>query len=133
MIRSTSPPKKRTLLSIGPWRLDPNSYEKRQIISEECAQQGWAPIWPAGVDNLDSFQFDKWISQVQGATLVLADLTLERPSCYFELGCVEAMKTAVVVIAESGTPIHQTSHQNSVIYYSDMNEYLAVIRKIFSA
>jgi hypothetical protein len=132
MTQSPRAPEKCTLLSIGPWRRDPNSQEKRQIISEECAQHAWTPIWPSDAEGPTDFLLDRWLNQVQQATLVLADLTLERPSCYFELGCVEAMKATVMIIAETGTPIHQTSHQSSVIYYDSMIEYRAVIRRILN-
>jgi hypothetical protein len=56
---------------------------------------------------------------MQRAEFVLADLSLERPSCYFELGLAEAAN-AFFLVAAAGTPIHQVGNAGKVVFYSDM-------------
>lgn len=118
------------LLAIGPWALDPHSARKREIISDEFGRQGWITIWPSNPGDEQCFALAPWVDKISNATLVLADLSFERPSCYYELGCVEAMNRAVVVIAETGTPIHQTSHRDAVMFFNGLDEYQDVVRQI---
>jgi hypothetical protein len=122
----------RKLLPIGPWSLDPQSDMKRQVISDECKQYSWTIAWPVDANENKAFLIEPWLLKISDVTLVLADLSFERPSCYFELGCVEALNKTVAVIASAGTPIHQTSHRDSVIFFSGLAEYRRVVRKLVS-
>lgn len=54
--------------------------------------------------------------------VTLADLSLERPSCYYELGVAHGTAVPVKVIAEVGTMIHQTADRWSVSYYDSFDD-----------
>ena len=73
------------------------------------------------------------LEMLNSADAVLADLSLERPSCYFELGYAQAIKKPVFLIARAGTEIHQVLSLCSLNTYSSLNEYERLIRTILSS
>lgn len=62
---------------------------------------------------------DKIISMIKSARLVVADLTLERPNVYFELGYARGLGKPVVTIAKQGTNVHFDVKGWIYIEYSD--------------
>ncbi|HEY2792763.1 MAG TPA: hypothetical protein VGJ28_10420, partial [Micromonosporaceae bacterium] len=56
-----------------------------------------------------------------------ADLSLERPSCYYELGVVHGTGLPVAVVAEVGTMIHQTADRWSLAYYDSLDDLEAQV------
>ncbi len=67
--------------------------------------------------------------EIQGAAFVIADLTDERPSCYFEAGYAEALSRPVIYVASkqrvikpgTDTRIHFDIHMN-VCFFSNHKE-----------
>ena len=67
--------------------------------------------------------------EIEQCQFVIADLTDERPSCYFEAGYAEALKKPIVFVASkesvvhprTGTKIHFDIHRN-VNYFTNMKE-----------
>lgn len=59
--------------------------------------------------------------------LVIADLSFERPSCYFEIGFTQSLNKEMLLLAETDTEIHFVLNQESVRYYSDLSEYHKII------
>lgn len=49
---------------------------------------------------------DKIIKMIESARLIVADLSLERPNVYFELGYARGLGKTVITIAKQGTNIH---------------------------
>ena len=54
---------------------------------------------------------------------ILADVSLERPSCYFELGLMRATNVPIYLIAAEATPIHQVGDSGAadVAFYSSLD------------
>lgn len=77
------------------------------------------------------FSIDEALQTLRDADIVVADLSKERPSCYFELGLAEALRKNIIRIAEQDTVIHQTSARDKVIYYKDLEDYKIKMRAIF--
>ena len=73
------------------------------------------------------------LEKLYSADAVLADLTLERPSCYFELGYAQALIKPVFLIARTGTEIHQCISRCSLNTYSSLNEYGSLIIRLLSS
>jgi nucleoside 2-deoxyribosyltransferase len=48
---------------------------------------------------------DQIISSIQNAHFIIADLTMERPNCYYELGYAHALNKAVIHTANKGSVI----------------------------
>jgi hypothetical protein len=67
--------------------------------------------------------------EIEKSTFVIADLTDERPSCYFEAGYAEALKKPIVFVAskesvvhpKTATKIHFDIHRN-VNYFTNTKE-----------
>jgi len=75
------------------------------------------------LDNLvdrNGFDLERTLSAIRGATLVLADLSRERPSCYYELGLAQALDKTTVLVAEAGTIIHQAFRRDSTLFYESL-------------
>lgn len=71
------------------------------------------------------------LEMIMQTDFVIADLSYERPSCYYELGYLQAMKKKVYLLAEQSTVIHQLLTPEQIIFYSNIKEYDDVINGIF--
>ena len=75
--------------------------------------------------------------EIHGSSFVVADLTEERPSCYFEAGYAEALKKPVVYIASKesvktpglNTHIHFDVHMhvNYFVNHKELQEKLTAV------
>jgi len=108
---------------------DPSFAEKKTTLETLGRANGIDPFFP--LDN-QSFSNESTINAIKAAEFVLADLSLERPSCYFELGIAEALKVRVVLIAATGTAIHQVGNSQHCLFYSNLTEYQSHISRVLS-
>ena len=77
--------------------------------------------------------------EIEKATFVIADLTDERPSCYFEAGYAEALKKPTIFVAskesvvnpKTPTKIHFDIHRN-VNYFTNQKELRAKLKAAFN-
>jgi hypothetical protein len=67
------------------------------------------------------------------ANRIIADLALERPSCYFEVGLAQSAGLRVDLIAPTGTPIHQVAGRQRVHRYSSPREYEALVHRLVAS
>ncbi|HTE14574.1 MAG TPA: hypothetical protein VK642_05815 [Burkholderiales bacterium] len=116
---------------VSPVASDPNYNAKRAALAEVEKETGQKFFFP--LEERDSFSLQATKEDLARAFLVLADLSLERPSCYFEVGLAQAVGTQVVLIAVTGTILHQAGATSSVRSYADLAEYRAVVRQIASS
>jgi hypothetical protein len=117
----------KNLYFIGPLASDRQFTSKQRIIEEVVAQFGVGAHFPfAGGVSQNTQQI---IREIQNCRFVLADLSRERPSCYFELGVAEAVGAEIALIAEAGTSIHQTQNR-PVAFYSDLDDYRTLVGSI---
>lgn len=121
-----------TLLAIFPIGIDPAAKSKLDIIRNVAASRNWEFQLPAYDSSFPRFEPKKFSSMLESASLVLADLTHERPSCYFELGYAEALDVEVRLIAETGTVIHQTSHKSNVAWYDSLTDLEMQIERLLT-
>lgn len=110
---------------IAPMGSDPEFERKRRILSQIALDTGREFLFPLEVEPIPSFDLVR--ESIAAAELVIADLSLERPSCYFELGIAEALSKSVSVIAKQGTVIHQIAIPKSVEWYSNLEDYRAIV------
>jgi hypothetical protein len=123
---------------IMPVGSDPAYEPRRAAIERATAALGLTTLLPA--DRLHPevpFDLVHARRDLRRARVVLADLTLERPSCYYEVGLAQALNRRVVLVAERGTPIHQAHDRDKVIFYDsldDLSEQLtSILRPITAA
>jgi len=62
---------------------------------------------------------EKMLEMIQTARFVVADLTLERPNVYFELGYARALQKTVITICRDQTPVHFDVQDWTYLKYVD--------------
>ena len=105
---------------IMPSERHPTSEAKREVISSIAQEFGLSVRYPRYSKSDYSFDPNASLRHIKQSTFVLADLSFERPSCYYELGLVEAVGKCAYLIAEQGTLIHQTAARDTVLFFSDL-------------
>lgn len=110
---------------------DPDFEAKRAIVARIARSLDLVPLFP--LDRSPGIALERASEDIRKARFVLADLSLERPSCYFELGLAEATGVDVDIIAKAGTPIHQVGYASQVNFYRDLDDYKRVLRRLFDA
>jgi hypothetical protein len=74
---------------------------------------------------------DQIIQMINSARFIVADLTLERPNVYFELGYARGLGKNVITIAREGTNIHFDIKDWTYISYNDSRVLEQKLRKRF--
>lgn len=115
----------RFVLVIAPVRTDPNFDAKMDIIRSLCARDGLG--WRTPEREPEHFDLSAMIEAIRNAAVAVVDLSHGRPSCYYELGLIEALGEAPFLLAESGTQIFQYSGQVEVHFYANLNDYRILI------
>lgn len=116
---------------ICPVGVDPSFPEKRSVLKELGEAHGTEPFFP--LEHHSEFSVRSTANDMRDAEFVLADLSLERPSCYFELGVAQALGADVVLIAVTGTPVHQVGDTRPVSFYSDLVQYRFQVSQILGS
>lgn len=101
---------------------------KREIIQEAAVARGFIAHFPE-YDKDHTFDLQLMIEQFERAAFIIADLSFERPSCYYELGIAEALGLEVYLFAVEGTNIHQTCNRGSVRFYRDLEHLRALVEE----
>jgi len=116
---------------ICPVGADPDFPAKKEILESLGSKHSIIPFFP--LQQRAHFSVAAAKSDLSQAEFALADLSRERPSCYFELGLAQAMDVPVVLIARSGTRIHQVGENARIANYSDLHQYPLLITDILSS
>lgn len=116
---------------IMPVNSDPHAALKRDLLSQIAARFQLQLCLPRYEKEGAAFNLGKTLARMRRAAFVFADLSLARPSCYYELGLAEALGKTVHAIAQIGTDIHQTSVRKTVKYYADYDELQSLVAEIF--
>lgn len=116
---------------IMPVGSDPAYAQRRARIDAGIRSLGMTPYHPLDHRRVtDDLTADAMRTEVAHCHVALADLSLERPSCYYELGAVHGVGLPVAVVAEVGTMIHQTADRWSVTYYDSFDDLQAQVRSV---
>ena len=115
---------------ICPVGADPDFPAKKEILESVGSKYALIPFFP--LQQRSHFSVAAAKSDLRQAEFVLADLSRERPSCYFEVGLAQAMDVPIVLIAASGTRIHQVGENARIATYSDLQQYRRLISEILS-
>lgn len=117
---------------IMPVGSNPKKDENQQYISEVAHEYGIRPHFPRYATEDPIFNLQSTLQDLRKSEFVLADLSLERPSCYYELGLAEALGKPVYLIATEGTDIHQTASRRLVSFYKDHKDLVTLLKHILS-
>jgi len=115
---------------VMPIGYDSESDKKIQIIQSVSSSYNIAVHLPTYDKVASDFSIDITLRKFNKASFALVDLSFERPSCYYELGLLESIGAKVYLIAEKGTPIHQSTSRESIIYFDNIENYKDVIEFI---
>ena len=107
---------------ITPHRFDPLFEKKRQIV-ESATKHFRINVYYGPNPPYDESDRKKTVDLYKQIDFFIADLSYERPSCYFEVGFVQALNKPIDLIAMYGTDIHQILDRDKVKFYKDMREY----------
>lgn len=103
---------------ILPMRPDPQYQTKRQILETLASASQIEAHFPFDCGRTGQ---NSVVADMKTSAFVFADLSYERPSCYYELGLAQALGKVTFLVAQEGTHIHQVL--GTVSYYSDIDQY----------
>jgi nucleoside 2-deoxyribosyltransferase len=104
--------------------------DKKSIIQKVALNEPLIPYFPFDRTGNISFDLNSTLSVLKDSEFVLADLSMERPSCYFELGLAQAIGKDVYLIAKQGTDIHQAHGRSLVHFYDSLQNYEQIISNV---
>jgi hypothetical protein len=118
------------IFMVAPYGSDPFFDTKRHIILEAASSKSLSIVFGPHRRPLDEDDCQITVQLIRSADAIIADLSYERPSCYFEVGFAQALAKPIHLIALNNTPIHQVLNRDSVKYYRDTAEYRRLIMEI---
>jgi nucleoside 2-deoxyribosyltransferase len=103
---------------------------KRAVLEASSKAHDWITHFPldstSRQDNRHitetNFKLPEVLAEMKAASLIVADLSLERPSCYYELGVAQALGRPTFLLAVTGTVIHQVADRDRIHFYADLKE-----------
>ena len=110
---------------ISPVGADDEYRRKRAVLASLASARGVKFLFP--LERNDEFSVGTALEDIRRCSLVIADLSLERPSCYFEVGLAQAIPRHVVLVAAEGTVVHQAGGTEQIMTYRDLDSYRVVI------
>ena len=117
------------LFVVTPHYSDPNFTSKKKLLIEIGDKYGIEVIF--GSNKGSETDVNESLALLESADLVLADLSLERPSCYYEVGFAQSKNKSVYLIANVGTEIHQVRSKDKIQVYENLSNYEELIDKFF--
>lgn len=121
----------RKIFLISPYLVDPDFPKKKGIVKRLCRRNRYIFLLAEDEVTHESLDAAKTVDLFASVDYFIADLSFERPSCYFEVGFLQSRAATIFLIAKVGTPVHQLLNAESVCYYDDLDSYSAIIEKIF--
>lgn len=115
------------LLYVGPRAVDPLSDLKLRICARISGLFEMQCVRPVYNPEMPNFNLPLEKERVKKARLALVDLSFERPSVYYELSMIEILKVPAVLVAASGTTIHQTSQREDVAFFKDLSDFEKIV------
>lgn len=115
---------------ITPHYSDPEFEKKRELLISVARNYNLDVLY--GSNKGFEEDIDKSLHLLQSADFILADLSLERPSCYFEVGFAQSKNKSVHLIAKLGTEIHQVRSRKNVQFYESLSDYEKLLNSFFS-
>jgi nucleoside 2-deoxyribosyltransferase len=119
--------------AIMPVGADREGYAlKRDILRRIADEHGYTVHFPLEANEREGdFDLLTALREIDSASFVLADLSMERPSCYYELGLAQAQHKRTFLIARDGTPLHQAYGREQARFYED-RDYAEVVNDVMS-
>lgn len=117
---------------VLPVRSDPHFKFKRLMWLDVARSSGHEIVMPDGTPP-GAFDLERALEVLNTVQLVVADLTFERPSCYYELGLAQALGLPAVVLNRADCAKHQHAPVVAQYSYEDLSDYAGVVKQILTA
>lgn len=115
---------------ICPVQSDEEFGRKRAILENLGRSCSLIPLFP--LDRKTSSDTRSLIEEMREALFILVDLSLERPSCYFELGLAEVSGAPLLLLAKDGSTIHQIGLMRNVEFFTDLDRYKTIVSRFIT-
>lgn len=119
-------------LLVLPIHSDPDHKDRLDAIGRAVGRSGWNLLIPEYEKTTSHFEEAAARENLRRSALVIADLSYERPSCYFEVGFAQALGKKVHMFALQGTPVHQVSDRGKVKFYGSLEELERMLEGLLS-
>lgn len=120
----------RTLLLITPYQMDAQYSAKKAIVKNICEESNLAFITAEDISTGSGLSAEETIDFLRKCSFAIADLSFERPSCYYEVGYLQSLSKSVYLVATNYTIIHQVLNRDNLQFYNNLEEYKTLIAKI---
>jgi len=118
---------------ITPRSSDPLFQGKRQIVEKVSNHCGIKVHYSTGYPVYSDQDSQQSAALLQNSDFCIADLSYERPSCYFETGLAQCKGKPIDLIAQAGTTIHQVFNRDGVKFFKDLSDYETLIATIITS
>jgi nucleoside 2-deoxyribosyltransferase len=115
---------------IIPQYLDPTFDTKKAILIRSADKYEIKIFF--GYNTGNENDINESINLLENADFVVADLSLARPSCYYEVGFAQSKNKQIYLMASIGTEIHQVKSKNEILFYKSLDEYEKLIDILLS-
>ncbi len=115
--------------------MDPNNFDLVDVLNGIKAEFESFGISAIRVDDIQEQNIitEAILQRIRISEFLIADLTYERPNVYYEVGYAQAHGKRPMLIAKDGTRIHFDLTVHNVIYYKNVTELKAKLKKRLSA
>jgi hypothetical protein len=118
------------LFIITPQYCDPTFDDKKEVLVRLACKFEIKILFGYNTGKEDDI--DESIALLENADFVLADLSLARPSCYYEIGFAQSRNKSVYLISTIDTEIHQVRFKSKICFYKKLDDYEELINFLFS-
>ncbi|GAB3636710.1 hypothetical protein GCM10027422_23000 [Hymenobacter arcticus] len=112
---------------VSPYNIDSLYTEKKRIIEILCEKYSVNFVRAEDGVTGRSLNAEETALLLQQCDCAIADLSYERPSCYYEVGYLQAIRKPVYLTSDTNTALHQALEIENVLLYSGLNEYRKII------
>jgi nucleoside 2-deoxyribosyltransferase len=116
---------------ITPYINDNEFSQKKEIVKALSVINGFEFNIAEEVKIDDKLSIELTLTLITESNFCIADLSYERPSCYFEVGYLQALNKKVYLIARDNTIIHQVLNPETIKYYANIDAYKVLVEDIF--
>jgi nucleoside 2-deoxyribosyltransferase len=120
----------KNVFMISPYTIDFLYYKKKEAV--DILSKKYDVNFIRAEDNTTgrSLNAEETAVLLHQCSYAIADLSYERPSCYYEVGYLQAIKKPVYLISATNVPLHQALGIGNVMLYDSLNDYEKTIENI---